>query len=267
MGGAVEILLFIIIGVIVLGIIGSGWRSPSASANSKGGRGSGKQRIIDANMDWLRERWRLADAEKAAGNLVHFPKWYFDDATDSQRSRLEQDGVNVSGNATKGQASDIIGLFQDPETDLLEKLKFFGITPKGQLLNETRVRHEAAKLDADPEKQRAWSQRPANAAQKEFYRLIGEKPPARLTFQQAEAYIGEALGKMSEQQQAEWDAFESLMDEFDDREFRSDVEIRKPTPADIRAAMAALKADGESFDDPYEVAEKILEMKPALARS
>ncbi|MGQ0751611.1 MAG: hypothetical protein ACT4PS_13840 [Betaproteobacteria bacterium] len=261
-----EVLLLIIVGLVVLAIVGSGWRSPSASAD-KGGRASREQRIIDANMDWLRERWRMADAEKAAGNLVHFPKWYFDDATDRQRSRLEQDGVNVSGNPTKGQASDIIGLFQDPETDLLEKLKFFDITLKGPLLNETRVRHEAAKLDSDPAKQSAWAQRPASALQKEFYRFIGERPPARLTFQQAEAYIGEAMEKLSEQQQAEWDAFESLMDEFEDREFRSDVEIRKPTPADIRAAMAALKAGGQDFDDPFDVAEKLLEMKPSLARA
>jgi hypothetical protein len=132
-------------------------------------------------------------------------------------------------------------------------------------LNETRAGHEAAKLDADPEKQRAWSQR-ATASQKEFYRFIGEKPPARLTFEQAAAKIAEASDKLTEKQQAEWDAFESLLDEFEDREFRSDMDIRKPSAADIRSAMAALSADGKEFDDPCDVAEKLLEMKPSLAR-
>jgi hypothetical protein len=261
-----EFLLLIGIVVIILAVIVAG-RSPSARAqSSQGSSASSKQRTIDANMEWLRERWRMADAENKAGSLVHFPKWYFDDATDNQRRRLEQDGVNVSGNATKGQASDIIGLFVKPESDLLEKLKFFGITLKGALLNETRVRHEAAKLDADPDKERAWSQRPASAVQKEFYRFIGEKPPVRVTFGQAEAYIDEALEKMPEQQQEEWYAYESILDDFDDSDFRSDMDIRKPTPGDIRLAMAALKAEGKPFDSSTDVAEKLLEMKQALAR-
>lgn len=263
-----EIILVVIVAVIVLAIVASGWRSPSASAASgRGGRATGKQRIIDANMEWLRERWRMADAEKAAGTLVHFPKWYFDDATDSQRYRLEQDGVNVSVGGTKGQVSDIIGLFVEPEPDVQEKLKFFGIKLKDPLLNETRARHEAAKLDADPEKQRAWSQRPASAVQKEFYRLIGEKAPQRLTSEQADAKIAEVYDSLTDQQQEEWEAFEAVLQDFEDREFRSDMEIRKPAPTNIRAAMAALKAEGKPFDDPCDVAEKLLEIKPALSRS
>ena len=243
-------------------------RSSSTHSGSPSRTGAtGKQRILEANDEWLRERWRMADAEKAAGNLQHFPKWYFDEATDRQRSRLAEEGVSIARSATKGQHSDVIGLFEEPDDDDIEKLRFFGVTLKGPLLNQTRARHEVAKLHADPEKQRAWLMRPASALQKEFYRFIGEKLPAGLTFEQAEAKMHDALESMTEALQDDWSALESLIDEFDDREFRSDVEIRKPSIEDIRAAIAALKAEGKDMDDPYEVAYKLLEMKPALSRA
>lgn len=264
-----EVILSIIVAVIALAFIGAAKQSPSARAESgsRGGGSTGKQRILDANQEWLRERWHMANAEKAAANIQHFPKWYFDDATDSQRYRLEQDGVRITPEATKGQVSDIIGLFVEPDPEELEKLKFFHVTLKGPLRNQTRAKHEAARLDADPEKHRAWLQRPATAFQKEFYRFIGEKPPSGLTYEQANVKMAASSDSLTEQQRDEWDAFESLIDEFEDREFRSDMDIRKPTAADIRSAMAALKADGKEFDDPCEVAEKLLEMKPALARA
>jgi hypothetical protein len=263
--------------IILIGmVIAIVWWFFRAASHSSSGRTTSaidrsstrsKEAILQANEEWLRERWRMADAEKAGGKLQHFRKWYFEGATDRQRNRLAKDGVSIASSATKGQHSDVIGLFEEPDTADIEKLKFFGVTLKGPLLNQTRARHEAAKLDTDPEKQRAWLRRPATALQREFYRFIGEKPPAGLTFEQVEAKMHVAFESMPEAQRDEWSALESLIDEFEDREFRSDVEIRKPSIADIRAAMAALKSDGGQIDDPYEIAEKLLEMKPALARA
>jgi hypothetical protein len=227
---------------------------------------SAKQRALEANRQWLDERWRMAESEKAAGSLKHFPHWFFDKATDRQRERLTRDGVKVSGNATKGQLSDIIGLFVEPGSEELEKLKFYEVRLKGALRNQTRARHELATLASDPEKERAWLMRPATAMQKEFYRFIGEKPPAGLTAEQAEARMLAVLDEMPDAQQNEWYEYEHLVDMFSDSEFRADVEIRKPTLGDIRAAMMALKAAGGAFDDPYDVADKLLEIKPALER-
>lgn len=267
-----EIILIVVVAVIVLAFLGAAGRSstsaPAARRGSSARDGStGKQRILEANEPWLRERWRMADAENATGTPQHFPKWYFDEATDRQRDRLAADGVRLTRSASKGQHSDVIGLFEDPEGEDLDKLKFFGVTLKGPLLNQTRARHEVAKLDSDPEKQRAWLARPASAMQKEFYRFIGEKPPAGLTCEQADARMSDAQETMTEAQQDEWSTLENLIEEFEDRELRSDLEIRKPSPADIRAAMGALKAAGGAFDDPFEIAEKLLEIKPALRRA
>jgi hypothetical protein len=281
----VEIILILLLVVGVIAYLGAAGRSSRSSSTTRSSTQSstrssstrsespsrsgstGKQRILEANDEWLRERWRMADAEKAAGNLQHFPNWYFDEATDRQRNKLAEQGVSIARSATKGQHSDVIGLFEEPDDEEIEKLRFFGVTLKGSLLNQTRARHEVAKVHADPEKQRAWLMRPASALQKEFYRFIGEKPPAGLTFEQAEAKMHNVHESMTEAQQDEWSTLESLIDDFEDREFRNDVEIRKPSIADIRAAMAALKAEGAEFEDPYEVAEKLLKIKPALARA
>ena len=265
------VVIFIVI-VVILYALGARGRGPatgstSARSGSSSKGSTGKQRIIEANQEWLRERWRLADAEKAAGNLRHFPKWFFDEATDRQRNRLAEDGVTITRSASKGPHSDVIGLFEEPDSEDIDKLKFFGVMLKGPLLNQTRARHEVAKLDSDPEKQRAWLTRPASAIQKEFYRFIGEKAPAELTCEQAEARMNEAQETMTEAQQDEWSALENLIQEFEDRELRNDLEIRKPSPSDIRSAITALKAEGKAFDDPYEIADKLQAIKPALVRA
>lgn len=243
----------------------------NSSGNSRAGnrereRDRGKQRTIEENEPWLRDRWRLAKAEQESGALKLFPQWYFEDPTDRQRARLEADGINISAGASKGQYSDYIGLFVDPEPHELEMLKFFNIQLNGSMRNQTRVRHEIALIEADQEKQRAWLGRPANNVQKEFYRFIGEKPPKGLTYEQAEAKMRTSQDTMEESQLDEWSAFENMLEEFEDSDFRSDLEIRKPSPGDIRAAMATLKSEGKDAEDPYAIAEKLLAMKPELKR-
>jgi len=235
--------------------------SSSRTAAAPQQTAGGKQSVLQANESWLRERWHAAKAQPQ-----QFPHWYWEEATDKQRARLAKEGVSIPSSCSKGQHSDVIGLFVDADPEDLDMLKFFGIALKGAQRNETRAKHEVAALNADPEKQRAWRSRPANPLHREFYRFLGERPPTGLTVEQAEARMRDADDALTEAQRDEWDAIENMVDEFEDREFRSDVEIRKPSPADIRAAIAALKADGKDADDPYELAEKLLAMKPTLAR-
>ena len=270
MGATVDIIIGGIIVLVVLALLGGmGGSKQTRSSGSSTGSGraiSSRQAVLDANMPWLRERWHAAETEEKSGTYKLFPKWYFDDASDRQRDRLARDGLRLSSGASKGQHSDAIGLFEPPEPEALEILKFFDIALKGPLRNETRARHEVAKILADPEKQRAWLARPAEPLQREFYRFIETKPPAGLTFEQAENKMREVLPTLKEQQQDEWADFSNIVEEFDDREFRADVEIKKPSPTDIRTAMAALKAEGKAADDPYEIADKLRSLKPSLSR-
>lgn len=240
-------------------------RANSASGNTEIGR---KRRILDANMTWLQERWNMADATHAAGTPVHLPEWYFDAATDRQRDRLLRDGLSVSGIPNKGQASDIIGLFEPPDDEeAVDKLKFFGVLPKGEQLNQTRVRHELAMLESDPSKEEAWRNRPATPWQRECYRFLGEKPSTGVTFAQAEAKFDEAFRALPQEKQDEWSQFEDVVEEFEDSEARKDMDIKKPTLADIRIAMAEMRAAGKDPTDAFEVAEYLIESKPSLARN
>jgi hypothetical protein len=45
------------------------------------------------------------------------------------------------------------------------------------------------------------------------------------------------------------------------------MDIKKPTLADIRTAMAEMRAGGKDPTDAFEVAEYLIETKPSLARN
>ena len=154
----------------------------------------------------------------------------------------------------------------DRETDIL---KFFKISLPKELQNETRARHEVAAIFGDPEKAKAWTLRPADAMQKEFFRYFGMKAPPGLTHADAQKVITEAHESKSPEDMRGWNDYDSICEELSDPEFLRDVELKKPSLAVIRTAVEEIKKIGESADasDPFEVAEKILEMKPELART
>ena len=67
-------------------------------------------------MGWLKERWDRVQHEKDSGVLRTVSQWYFDEATERQLSRLKRIGLKLNTEQiTKGQASDIIGLFEPLE--------------------------------------------------------------------------------------------------------------------------------------------------------
>ncbi len=121
--------------------------------------------IFNEHKVWLSARWTEANRQREAGKLKTFPSWFFDEATERQTKLLTEKGISLSGGqVSKGQASDVIGLFFPVEEGDADVLKFFKVPTKG--LNQTTARAEVAKLQADPEKASAWDQRPANPMQK-----------------------------------------------------------------------------------------------------
>ena len=114
---------------------------------------------------WLRDRWKLAKEQEESGSHDGmFPDWYFDQATESQLDRLDLLDVLCDRSAlTKGQASDLIGMFEPPGSGEVAILEFFGVSTQGW--KRTRVRHEIAKIFRDPANIKAWEERPAAAGQ------------------------------------------------------------------------------------------------------
>ena len=98
-----------------------------------------RSKVIDDNIEWLRQRWDRIQAENNSGVLKSVSNWYFDDATAQQLLQIEQLGFNLSNEKiSKGQASDIIGLFEPAETKNLTILKNHSVPLNG--INQTKAR-------------------------------------------------------------------------------------------------------------------------------
>lgn len=220
------------------------------------------ERTFLDNKEWLEQRWATINTDDSS--LVE--NWYFDQPTELQLNRLADDGLSLNDKTlTKGQVSDLIGLFVTPDEDEKEILKFFKIPLKG--LNQTRARHQLAVLLQDDEKKQQWENRPAGAIDKEFYRFISKPVPKGLTHTQA--MKDQAETDLPEEQENEWDNFCSVWDELSDKDVREDYEIKKPSLAKFRQAWAATKEEVEDSDDLSDVGlivDKLLELFPDLER-
>ena len=225
--------------------------------------------LFNEHKAWLLTRWADADRQRAAGALTTFPSWFFDAATDRQIAHLAERGLSLAGGpVSKGQASDVIGLFFPPDDGDEEFLKFFKVPSKG--MNQTMARAEAAKLRADPAKTAAWAQRPAEPLQKEFYRFFGLKVPSGLNISDAATFIASHQKSLDDRQRDDWEAYESIVDDLSDKETCEAYNIKKPSPATLRMAIEALRKVGRSLPDLSGdldvVAEKLIELKPELQR-
>lgn len=258
---------------ILNGLLKGAARPPASTEHAKvrsvaGAKRPAGERRLDENMPWLSERWAAARREGAGRTQSHFPSWYFEDSTQRQHARASALDVSLPPSASKGQFSDVIGLFDDADEDDLEKLAFFGVKLTGSNRNASRARHEVSLLDADPESAQRWAARPPSKLQKEFFRFAGVKAPPALTAVSADVVIKNELKRLPAEQSDSWDAFTHVVDEFNDPDFREGEGIRKPSLSDLRAAFQALAArqGGHDYPDAGTVADYLLMQKPELAK-
>lgn len=228
-------------------------------------------RHVENELDWLRERWKLADSHRQSGRDSIFPHWYFDEATDRQKSKLTDLGIETGPDVTKGQASDLIGIYEPADEHDLAVLRFFKCPVKS--INQTRARHEVARIFKDPANVRVWEERPPSQEQKEFFKFFGVKPEKGMTAPQAEELIRQHEAKLSENDDPkleEWEACVEIMDELSDPEVRSDYDLKNPSRSLIQAALEELKNSGKTYrevaDDIDLLIDKLVEMKPDLQR-
>jgi hypothetical protein len=133
-----------IVALIILSSVYQGIQKGSGIGIKKLTRVEGKK-VINENMGWLRKRWDRVQDEKDSGVLRTVKQWYFDEATERQLSRIKRIGLKLSSKQiTKGQASDIIGLFEPPEDKDVAILKRHNIPLDG--VNETKARELVATL-------------------------------------------------------------------------------------------------------------------------
>lgn len=250
--------IFILITIIVLAI----WLWGRSGSKDVGAAGSRAEQIFLENRVWLEERWQLINS--SAQNLVD--SWYFDKPTEFQIKRLEKEGLLLKDKSlTKGQVSDLIGLYVKPDEHEAEILKFFKIPLKG--LHQTKARHQISLLFQDADNKLKWDNRPASAIEKEFYRFIDKPVPKSISHTQALKDQQDA--DLSEEVEDEWDNFCTVWDDLCDRETREDYDLKKPSLAKFRAAWKKAKAEAESIEDlsdPGLIAEALIELYPDLLR-
>jgi len=241
-----------------------------APSRKTGGQSKPKR---ENDLEWIENRWKLAELQQQAGLAGMFPKWYFDEATERQLNKLDELGVSVSKRKkiTKGQASDLIGMHEPAEKDSLEILRFFKVPTRD--MNQTKARHEIALIFDDEVKVKAWKNRQPSQIQKEFFMFFGIKPEKGMTHTEASGLISNhesALAEKEDPKLDEWEAFEEIIDELSDSDFREDYEIKKPSVTLIKNALAGLQKEGKSYRDAADeidlVIDKMIELKPELRR-
>tara|TARA_R110002073_G_scaffold301635_1_gene469070 strand:+ start:40 stop:843 length:804 start_codon:yes stop_codon:yes gene_type:complete len=232
-----------------------------------------KEQILNANSGWMEERWALARNERDAGELKSIPIWFFDNATERQLQKIEEIGLKISvGQATKGEASDLIGLFEAVEEENKEILKFFRVSLKN--MNQSKARYEVSKLFRDPEKLENWRNRPASQLQKEFYKFFELKFPHGLTLEGASKDIDKYRKELTKENKAkidEWNAYENIYDEINDPDFLEDYDLKKINLSLYRSVIDQLQNEGKTLtelsDDIDIVIDKVIEVKPDIQKT
>jgi len=265
-----ELIIIVIVVLVVLYFLLS--RGGKKSAVKKTMSVPKEERILNENMAWLEEHWETARKERDMGELKSVAHWFFDEVTDRQLQKIEEIGLSIKrGRPTKGEASDIIGLFEPVEEEHEEILRFFKVPMKG--MNQSRARYFSTKLLSVTENIEAWKKRPATLMQKEFYKFFNLKAPQGLTNEVAAKYIDEYTSRVAEEDESkldEWEAYESIYDEINDPDYREDYEIKKISISLYRSAIEELKKEGQNLsklsEDPDIVIKKIIQLKPEIQR-
>lgn len=261
------IVIMVVVAAAIYFLLGKSSSKPSAAS----ARHTQAAATESDNLDWLMGIWRKADQEQKEGKPKTFPKWFFDEATPRQMEKLASLNVRVGGGKpTKGKASDLIGLSYPIDEDDLEVLKFFKVQSKG--MNQTKGRYKAQELLNEAKNRSQWENRPATQEQREFYRFFGIKVSTGLCMKDAENVIMKTRTKAGHDEPAkldQWDSYASIISDLSDKEMlKDDFEMKKPSMTLIREAVDALVIEGCPLADldVYDVAEKIRELKPDMAR-
>jgi len=262
-----ELLLVILIAAVLAYVMTPRKRAPSRSPDTPARSMEDMQRVLDANIGWLRERWALAEEHRQPQSRGIFPRWFYDDATERQLARLARMHIDTGGRIlSKGQASDVIGLFEPADEENADILKHFGVVLQPEVRNETRARHEVAKLMLSAANQEAWRNRPASALQKAFFGYFGVALPRGLSQPEADDLIEQHLEAWGEAKRREWEAFEMTFEDLSDAEIRADIELKKVPLSVYSEAFKKVLAAGGDVEDPYVLGEQIKVLRPDLKR-
>lgn len=199
-------------------------------------------------------------------------KWRTDLATERQIARLQEimaeGGHRIPKGLTKGQASDAIGMFEEPEEEELEQLRFFKVPDVGSL-SQTEARWALQSVFETPGNAEKWASRPATAAQKDQIKFFSGTVAKGLIAKDAAQQISD-LEEANPELYDRWDNLRSAYDELVEREAREDFDIKKFTWAQFHSVVTSLEKEGLTPDsiatEDERVYEALIAAFPGLAK-
>ncbi len=111
---------------------------------------------------------------------------------------------------------------------------------------------------------------PAESQQKNYLKHFGLPVAKGLTVGAAQTTIDQHRAAADPTEVAEWDALNEILDEFDDRDTREVLGVKKVSKAVLEQALATLTASGKTYrhlaDNMDEVVDAVLRIDPKLER-
>jgi hypothetical protein len=90
-------------------------------------------------------------------------------------------------------------------------------------------------------------EQPADTSQKEYIKFFALNGPKDLTLGQASDIISAHMKESPEAEQAEWEGYSEILEQFDDADFREGYEIKKVSKAVLNKALEQLRAEGRTY--------------------
>ena len=121
---------------------------------------------LSKHQEILPARWNEMARQAREDKDFGFEAWRYDPATDAQKDRLLREGASKALfiDTTKGQASDLIGISQPADPELVEVLQYFKLWEDG--MSQTAARDASRRLWLDPEKIDEWKNRTSGIKEK-----------------------------------------------------------------------------------------------------
>jgi hypothetical protein len=168
--------------------------------------------------------------------------WQNEAATELMMRELEERGIYLQKQLTKGQAMNVLGLFTPPDGRQVDILKHFNI-PYSYKMNQTMAYYLIQELFSDPSKVAAWNNRPPTTTVRQGLLFMGNGLTTGMTHVEAQARLDE-LGMQNPERYQEWKQIDRLFLETNNPEVRAKYKVRKITWKRFFESYDAIRQSG-----------------------
>ncbi|MEJ2454656.1 MAG: hypothetical protein P8103_10935 [Candidatus Thiodiazotropha sp.] len=168
--------------------------------------------------------------------------WQNEPATEALMRELDEKGIYLQEQLTKGQAMNVLGLFSPPDGRQVDILKHFNI-PYSYKMNQTMAHYLIRELFNDPKKVAEWNNRPPTTTVRQGLLFMQGRLVSGLSHVEAQKLL-DKLGMEDPERYQEWKQIDRLFLETNNPETRIKYKVRKITWKRFFDSYAAIKDAG-----------------------